>query len=275
LFLTAKGKVLADFLLALLPDRVEMVGPPAARAALRDGLGRYVISDDAVLEDRSEAAGLLSLVGPRAEAAAGRVLGAALPAARPGAADLSGPGGRVTAILRTRAGLPAVDLLAAAAALPGLRKAALAAAAAEGGGILGPDSLEALRVEAGEPALGAEAGEDTLPQECGLADAVSFTKGCFLGQEPVGRLQTRGHTNRGLAGLLLPPGSPVPARGDAVLLVERETGFVTSACFSPGLGRPIALGILRHEAGSPGTALQLRTAAGPLSCEVSGLPFIR
>jgi folate-binding protein YgfZ len=110
-----------------------------------------------------------------------------------------------------------------------------------------PASPEVRRVEAGEPLLGAEATEETLPQECGLDHLVSYTKGCFLGQEPVARLHAQGHANRGLAGLLLEPGAPVPERGTAVLDGEKEVGRVTSAVLSSALGRPIALAILRHD----------------------------
>jgi folate-binding protein YgfZ len=259
LLLTPKGRVVAEFLLAVLPDRVEMVAPPAARPALRDGLARFVVADDVVLEDRAGSARLLSLVGPRAAEAARAAAGI--------------PG--VVAIPRTRAGLPAVDLIAEEAAAAPLREALAPAIAAAGGGALPADALEVLRVENGVPALGAEATGDTFPQECGLEAAVSFTKGCFLGQEPVGRLHAQGRTQRGLAGLLLDPGSPLPARGDAVLDGDREVGAVTSAVPSEALGRPIALAILRHDSASPGAALRLRTAAGPVSCTAAGLPFVR
>ncbi len=260
LFLTPKGKVVADFLLAVLPGRVALVAPPGARPRLRDSLSRYVVGEDVDLEDASGTAGLLSLVGPRAAAAAARL------GPEPGKVDL---------LRRSRAGLPAVDILAGAGALPRLREEALAAAAAEGGGPIGGEALEALRIENGVPALGAEATEDTLPQECGLADHVSFAKGCFLGQEPVARLQNRGHTNRGLVGILLEPGAPVPERGTVILAGEKESGAVTSACLSPSLGRPVALGLLRREHDAEGTRLGLRTAAGVVSCAVASLPFVR
>jgi folate-binding protein YgfZ len=273
LFLTQKGKVVGHFHLAVLPDRIELIAPPAARGGLRDGLARYVIADDVALEDRAGAAALLSLIGPRVEAAAARLLGGPLPAAD--AAEGSIAGGRVLLVRRTRAGLPAVDLVADAAAAPPVREAALAAARAEGGGPLDGDALEVLRVEAGEPALGAEATVDTLPQECGLDASVSYAKGCFLGQEPVARLHARGHTNRGLAGLLLGPGAPLPERGAVVLAGEREAGAVTSAALSATLGRPIALALLRHEDAEPGTRLLLRTAGDPVACEAAALPFVR
>jgi folate-binding protein YgfZ len=258
LLLTQKGKVVASFDLGLLEDRVEIAAPAAARPALRDGLAKYVVADDVELRDRGEEAGLLSLVGPRAGAAA-----ALLPA---------GPWTPFPG--RRRAGLPAVDLLADAAHVPALRDAARTAAAAEGGGPLSTADLEVLRVENGVPALGAEATGETLPQECGLEDHVSFTKGCFLGQEPVARLHTQGHTNRGLAGLLLEPGAPVPPPGSRVLAGEKEVGAVTSAVLSAALARPIALAILRNDHATPGTALVLATSMGAVPCIVAPLPFV-
>jgi folate-binding protein YgfZ len=125
------------------------------------------------------------------------------------------------------------------------------------------------------PRLGAEFGAETLPQEAGLEGLVSFTKGCFLGQEPVARLRTRGHTNRGLAGVVLGAGAGAPAAGDALLWEGKEVGAVTSACVSPALGRAVALCLLRHEAAAAGTRLDLRSGAGVLSCEVVPLPFVQ
>lgn len=259
LLLTQKGRVVAAFDLGLLEDRVELAAPPAARPGLRDGLAKFVIADDVDLRDRGEEAGLLSLVGPRAAAAADRL-----------------PAGPWTVLRgRRRAGLPAVDLLADAKDLAALRRAAAAAAAAEGGGPIEAAALEVLRVENGVPALGAEATGDTLPQECGLGDHVSFTKGCFLGQEPVARLHTQGHTNRGLAGILLEPGAAVPEKGTPVLAGEKAVGAVTSAVLSPSLGRPIALAILRNEHAAPGTTLRLRAASGAVACTAAALPFVR
>ena len=139
LFLTPKGKVLAEFLLAVLPDRVEMIAPSAAGPALRSGFAKYLVADDAAIEDRTVAAEVLSLVGPGAEAAV------------PAAAAAGGP----LLLRRTRAGLPAVDLLVDAAGGPGLGAALEEAVRAAGGGPLGEEALEILRVENGVPALGA------------------------------------------------------------------------------------------------------------------------
>lgn len=240
LFLTTKGKVVAAFLLAVRPDHVLLVAPPAAGGRLRESLTKYVLGEDVVL---AEETGVLSLVGPRA----------------PETAAAAG----VAGIERTRAGLPAVDFPGGADGLRGTVPP------------IGREALEILRIENGIPALGAEATEDTLPQECGLTDHVSFTKGCFLGQEPVGRLQARGRTHRGLAGVVLEPGAAVPERGAAILAGEKEAGTVTSACLSPSLGRPVALALLRHEHAGPGTPLGIRAPGGVIPCVAAALPFVQ
>jgi folate-binding protein YgfZ len=126
---------------------------------------------------------------------------------------------------------------------------------------------ECLRIEAGRPRLGFELGDDVIPQEAGLGErAISFTKGCYVGQETVARLHYKGKPNRHLRGLRL---SEPAARGDVVYGTERELGRIGSACVSPVHG-PIALALLRREAG-PGDRVEVgeeRAAA-----EVAELPF--
>src|SRR5262245_48988562 len=104
--------------------------------------------------------------------------------------------------------------------------------------------------------------ENTLPSEAGLdATAVSYTKGCYIGQEVLNRIRAIGHVNRQLAGLELAAGSgALPVRGDKLLKDGKEIGFITSASRSPALNKNIALGLLRREAGRVGTALAVRTA---------------
>src|SRR3954469_5178803 len=128
------------------------------------------------------------------------------------------------------------------------------------------DAWEVARVEAGLPAFGREFGEDSMPAEAGLVPlAVSFTKGCYPGQEPVARLQYRGHANRGLRGLALSGALPEP--GAAVLHGGRDGGRVGSAVLSPRFG-PISLAILRREV-SEGDEV---TVAGS-AARVRSLPF--
>lgn len=129
------------------------------------------------------------------------------------------------------------------------------------------EALEWARIALGVPRVGVDTGPTTLVQEAGLEGvAVSFTKGCYLGQETVARAQHRGRVNRALRGLRLP--APV-APGAAVRAGEREVGRVTSAAEVPGLG-PVALSILRREVG-PGDEVEIEGLGAP--ARVDALPF--
>lgn len=125
----------------------------------------------------------------------------------------------------------------------------VAAVAACGAPEAPAEALEMARVAAGSARVGVDTAESTLVQEAALEDAVSFTKGCYLGQETVARLQFRGRANRRLRGLRLP--SPPPAAGAAVTIDGREVGRLTSVAATPDLG-PIGLAILRREVGEGG-----------------------
>jgi tRNA-modifying protein YgfZ len=127
------------------------------------------------------------------------------------------------------------------------------------------DAAECLRIEAGRPRLGFDMGSETIPQEAGINDrAVSFTKGCYVGQETVARLHYKGKPNRHLRGLRL---TETVERGAEIHLAEKVVGRVGSACVSPRFG-PIALALVRREA-APGTEVIVNGAAA----EVVELPF--
>jgi glycine cleavage system T protein len=135
----------------------------------------------------------------------------------------------------------------------------------------GTEALEILRIEAGIPRYGAELDEDTLLLEAGLLNAVSFTKGCYVGQEIVERIRTQGHVNWKLVGLVS-DAAQLPQAGEKLLAEGKEIGEVTSACFSPHLHKDIALAYLRREVADPGVKLVLASGAHAL---VTSLPFYR
>jgi folate-binding protein YgfZ len=129
------------------------------------------------------------------------------------------------------------------------------------------EAAECLRIESGRPRFLHDVGTDTIPQEAGLNErAVSFTKGCYVGQETVARLHYKGKPNRHLRGLRL--SAPV-ASGEEILLGERVVGEVGSTAVSPRFG-PIALAVVRREA-EPGAAVKVGSAA--VDGEVAELPF--
>jgi folate-binding protein YgfZ len=254
--LTNKGKMLGDLRVLSTGDELLLLTERAALQALFDQLRRGAIGWDAELHKRTVQQGLLSLIGPRARAVAGA---AELPSAEHAnrAARL---GDAPVLVVATDRG---VDVLCAADDTPRVRAALLDA------GAIAVDEADAevVRVESGRPRYGIDLDDTTIPQEAALNDrAVSFTKGCYVGQETVARLHWRGKPNRHLRGLRLsgPAESGAPLR-----LGDREVGRLGSVAVSPAHG-PIALAIVRREAQVGDT---LAVGDGAVGAQVVELPF--
>jgi len=243
-----KGKLRTDMrVLRLAPERLVVDADPAARAVLRHNFETYSLGRQVRSSDLTDERALLSLIGP----AARDRLGAEAPPDREHAFVEGAHGLHVATDL-------GVDVILAAEEEEAARE--LAPRVAE-------DAAECLRIESGRPRLGLDMDATTIPQEAGLNDrAVSFTKGCYVGQETVARLHYRGKPNRHLRGLRL---TQPAAHGDPIALGERALGVVGSACVSPVLGS-IALALVRREAG-PGD--EVSVAGAPAT--VVELPFAR
>ncbi len=253
--LDRKGHMQADLRLLRVGAEEFLIDtePEGAAAALRH-LQTYKIGRRVEVTDLGAERAILSLIGPRsAELAASSPL-------RPFAvAEASIAAVRCWAV-GTREG---IDLIAAAPDLSTLRAALL------GGGAVAVEleAAEVLRLEAGLPRFGAEMGNSTMPAEAGIVEAaVSFTKGCYIGQETVARLHYKGRPNRTLRGLCL--SAPAPT-GEALRLGGKQVGALTSACVSPARG-PIGLAILRREA-EPGA--ELTVGEDGVTARVVDLPF--
>ncbi|NNC91164.1 MAG: hypothetical protein HKN80_01595 [Acidimicrobiia bacterium] len=131
----------------------------------------------------------------------------------------------------------------------------------------------AARVEMGEPAMGADVDESTIPQEAGVvAESVSFTKGCYLGQELVARIDSRGHVNRHLRGVVLAENALPPERAE-VVDGDAVVGSITSVSESLQVGAPIGLGLIRREV-EPGSPVEIRWPGGSAAAEIRALPLI-
>lgn len=223
LLLTPQGKVDVALRALRVGDDWWLDTDAAYGPRLGAALTRFRIRVKVDLDDRTAATGLVSLVGVDVEAPSGvRVLPTRWGEFR--GVDLLGPRDAVSSAL---------------AALP------------EDVPRWGPARFEAFRIEAGVPRLGVDVDEATIPQEAFLErDAVSFTKGCFLGQELVCRIDTRGHVNRYLRRLDL-PGREVPPAGATVVVDGRERGVLTSAAADPDAQRVVALAMVRREVEPP------------------------
>jgi folate-binding protein YgfZ len=257
-FLTPKGKMLGDLrILAVGGDEPELAldTERPTLQALFDMIRRFKIGYDVELHKRTVQQGLLSLIGPAARAIA---VAEELPEAE--YAHVPGTiAGHAVRLIATDVG---VDVLTAADDTDAVRAALLDAGAVP----VSEAATEILRVERGRPRYGAELDDSTIPQEAALNErAVSFTKGCYVGQETVARLFYRGKPNRHLRGLRL--SEPAPA-GAELRLGERVVGQLSSSLVSPSLG-PIALALVRREAAVGDTV----DVAGGATAEVVELPF--
>ena len=253
--LDRKGHMQADMrVLRLAPERVWIDTEAEASAVTRRHLETYKIGREVEIEDAGGERAILSLIGPASVAISGA------PSPAPNGTETATVCGVECVVVGTEDG---IDLLAPAAEAGRLRDGLLAAGAAE----VDPEAAEIVRIERGRPRFGAEMSAATMPAEAGIVDAaVSFTKGCYIGQEPVARLHHRGRPNRHLRGLRLD--RPAEA-GDALRLGEKEVGRVGSTCVSPAHG-PIALAIIRREA-EPGA--ELAVGEDGVTARVVDLPF--
>lgn len=239
--LDRKGHMQADMRVLRPGDGPELwldLEPEGLAAASRH-LGMYKIGREVDVADASDEYVLFSLIGPRATEIARAVEAVAL---------------------RTGEG---VDLIVPAAERDRVHDALIAAGAVE----VSPEAAEIVRIESGRPRFGAEMGTETMPAEAGIVEqAVSFTKGCYIGQETVARLHYKGKPNRHLRGLRLSgPAQP----GASLVLGEKEVGTVGSAALSPAFGS-IGLAILRREA-EPGATVAV--GEDGVTAEVVALPF--
>jgi folate-binding protein YgfZ len=137
----------------------------------------------------------------------------------------------------------------------------------------GLETYHTLRVEAGTPLYGVDIDESNLAPEVGRTrQAISYTKGCYLGQEPIVRIRDLGHVNRSLLAVKIAAQEPVP-RGTRLFREGKEVGQVTSSVVSPRLGATLALAYLRRGSDNAGTALEVEAGGGRRAAEVVALPL--
>jgi tRNA-modifying protein YgfZ len=254
--LNPKGRILADLrIFRVSPERFLLDTEAAARETVLRDLRMYKIGRQVEVVDMPERA-ILSLLGPRSDAVVEAALGV-----RPAGGEHSLAEARDDVFAaRTDVG---VDVLADRGVATELRERLLAA----GGRQVETGAAEIVRIETGRPRHGLDMSEDNLPAEAGIVErAVSFTKGCYVGQEPVARMHYKGRPNRHLRGLRL---SASTDAGAAVVADGKEVGRVTSTALSPALG-PIALALVRREV-APGA--EVSVGDGGPSATVIELPF--
>ncbi len=253
--LDRKGHMQTDLrVLRVGAEAIQVDLEPAPKDQALRHLTMYSIGRDVAVTDATEDRAVLSLIGPRAAEVA------ATPPLPEFANEATTIGGTEALAVGTRTG---IDLFCAAADRDKLLAALVEAGAVE----VTPAAAEIVRVEAGVPRFGAEMDAGTMPAEAAIVeDAVSFTKGCYIGQETVARLHYKGKPNKHLRGLKL---SAAAAPGSSLRLGEKEVGTLGGAVVSPALG-PIGLAIVRREA-EPGA--EVTVGEDGVTAEVVALPF--
>jgi folate-binding protein YgfZ len=279
-YLTPQGRMIADLRVLELGDLTLLDLDPSVAPALLAKLGQFVFSEDVQFSDLTPGLAAPAVFGPGAPAVVAAIVDPDSSLTSDGLADLAEYHsvrarfqGHAAVVVSTRElGVAGFDLYVDRAAAAALVTAAIGAGAREVSEATG----EILRVEAGRPRFGADMDEHTIPLEAGLEGrAISYAKGCFPGQEVIVRIRDRGHGKvaKKLVGLTV-GGAVTPAAGDLVAAGEEEVGRVTSAVFSPALGKPIALGYVGRDHVTPGTAVTIVHAGEQLTATVADLPFV-
>ena len=254
-----KGRVVHRLFVHHLGDEgLLLVGGPDGRPSVTEHLRRFTFAEQTGLRERTEETCQLALVGARA--------GEALDAAEIGRPP------RFGSVTATRAGSTfhvlgedgltgdGFSIVGDVAEGPALWRTLVLGAARTGGCAAGDLALESWRVLAGVPAPGHELTEEANPLEVGLHETVSFSKGCYVGQEVVARLNTYDKVSRLLVGLRLAAGAPLPAVGAPVLRDGTPIGRVTSAVRPPGSTMAVALALLKRDRAAPGDEVQVPDA---------------
>lgn len=276
-FTSPKGKIQAEVHVHALAQELLLDVEPGLTAMLQQRLDHYIVADDVQVVDVAPYYGLISLQGPRAAELPPRLgIGLEVPTVPYSIRHVADPAiGDLYLAHRPRCGPVGFDLFVPAEATAMVFDRLLLAAKQAGGGAVGWNALELARIEAGIPRFGQDMDESNLPPEAGLdRDAISYTKGCYIGQETIARLRTYGQVTKALRGLRLDAAAGfLPAKGDRLAKDGREVGYVTSATRSPKAGA-IALGYVRKECNAEGTALLVRTASGEIPATIVPTPFV-
>jgi folate-binding protein YgfZ len=235
-----------------------MAGPLVER------FDKLIFSEDLQVQDLTAGLDEVGVHGPSAASVIDRATGIAAGRLQNQYDNITESG--MTIVRDDSLGVTGFDLYVAPDESSRLRKALVEAGAVEASDA----TAETLRIEAGRPRFGMDMDTDTIPLEAGIEDrAISFTKGCYVGQEVIVRVLHRGHGRvaRRLVGLALTAGS-VPSRGDSIVAGDQPVGHITSATDSPSTGTPIAMGYVHRDHTGAGTELAVKSQGGTLSARV-------
>jgi folate-binding protein YgfZ len=256
LFLNPQGHIQAEIETYAFREKLFCISYAMVRERLVPALDKYIIMDDVTLTDRTEEFATLALEGPRSAAVALALSGVDLGTME----ELESREAKVRDLAcrvskRSPGGVASAEFLVAREKTEALWNVLHEAVRGEGGGPAGYRALHTVRLELGTPWFGYDFGEKQIPHEAGLQDShISYTKGCYTGQEIVERVRSRGQVNRVRVSLQFTVSGAVAA-GTALLADGKEVGYVTRSGFSPVVKAWIGMGYVRREKSGAGTEL--------------------
>ena len=271
LLLNPQGRILAEMETYALAESLLCVSYAMLQPGLSETLEKYIIMDDVTLADETQRLGTLGLEGPNAAAMLNALTGIDLDSL----SELERREARVgtiacTVVRRTPGKFVGAEFLAERSEMQALWTTLAEKSKGVGGGPAGYSALSAIRLEQGIPWFGYDFGEKQIPHEAGLENShISYTKGCYTGQEIVERVRSRGQVNRRRVGLRF-NGTAVPSESEILTADSKEAGFVTRAAYSPALSAPIAMGYVRKESKEIGQPLEWRGG----NAEVTKFPIV-
>lgn len=249
---TAKGRVESDLFIYKLPEELLLDFEPGLAAKISARLEKYIVAEDVQIVDVSSAYKLLSLQGPASAQMALAVSGVPEEPLAWTSAKL--PEGELYLARNHRFGPPGFDLFVPADAAD-----RLAGVLEQSGALrIAREAAEPVRIENAVPRFGVDMDEANLAPETGIQDrAISYTKGCYIGQEVIARIRTYGQVAKALRLIKLPTEAAPPPPKTRLFSESKEVGAITSSAFSPKYSAPVALGYVRKEVNAIGAKLAL------------------
>ena len=263
--LNSKARVLADLHLYAQTDSLLIDTGESPASHVKDILDRFIITEDVQIKDATSDLVQMTVQGPKSSEAIKQVLGADIRDLKSFEQRSLGPS---TIIARDRTGQSGYDIILPALEADPVWHGFLLNAGEIGLNPVGSRALEILRLEAGYPKYSADIDENTIVLEAGFKDALNFTKGCYLGQEVVARATHIGRVNKQLVGLAVDTKDSIPSRSK-LTSDGKEAGFITSAAFSPGLGKVASLGYANREFAKEGTKVNVHSGETNFSAVVT------
>lgn len=268
--LTPKGKLLADLELYDRGEDILVLISGPALGNFSAAISRKIVLSETKMEDVGESTALFYLVGPQAPAVLAEVFRISSRFEAATVCPILWNGAALHVMAYRRLAPEGFLIVSPAARAPALWDELLRAGASRKIKAVSREVLNIIRVERGVPLFGTDMNTDSIPLEVGLEGSISFTKGCYMGQEVICRIKNLGHVNKILVGLKV-SGREVPASGEAVLLPDKDIGQVSSAVWSLKMGSVLALAVIREAESRPGAKVLVNFADGVREAEVVAL----